>query len=157
MATVHDQRETLIRHFYPNGMPNLWCPALTHVHDDGSFDMRRMESHLRRVADFSTGWLMFGPTGHGDQLSDDGVITLLNWASRSAARNNAFLMVGAFGDDFDQGFQRATRIVGWVRDHTCQADLQDDDGQPDGLLPSLLNTRIMGHRGQSSQGFRLSI
>ncbi|MFC1758923.1 hypothetical protein ACFL2H_09160, partial [Planctomycetota bacterium] len=116
MTTVRDQRESLIRHFFPEGMPNLWCPALTHVRDDGSFDTSRMEKQLGRVADFCNAWLMFGPTGNGDQLSDDDVISLLECASQAAARNNAFLFVGAICDSVDQGLQRANRIVNWIRD-----------------------------------------
>ena len=144
MATVHHERETLIRHFFPKGMPNLWCPALTHVREDGSFDTRRIESQLNRVADFSSGWLMFGPTGHGDLFSDEDVVTLLAFSGRVAAKNNAFLLASTFATNAEHGLRRANRIVDWLRERSRDVQTPDDDDQSDGLIGAMVATRVMG-------------
>ena len=120
MRSVRDQRESLIQQFFPDGMPNLWCPAITHVKPDGSFDVQRMETLLGRVADFATGWLMFGPTGSGDQLSDDDVISLLPFVCRTAIKHDSVAFISATCKTVDECVRRAELVIDWVRENRGQ-------------------------------------
>ena len=43
-------RAALVRRLFPEGIPALWCPPLTHYTDDGGLDRDRIDAA-------SVGWL----------------------------------------------------------------------------------------------------
>ena len=67
MAT---QRAKLLKALFPDGVPTLWCPSLTHYNHDGRIDGARIEAHLRYLAPDVKGFLIPGSTGDGWLLSD---------------------------------------------------------------------------------------
>ncbi|MCC6508934.1 MAG: dihydrodipicolinate synthase family protein [Pirellulaceae bacterium] len=62
---------------FPNGIPKLWCPTLTHFAGARQFDVPRIEHHLRSLAPIVHGILVPGSTGEGWEMSDEEIARLL--------------------------------------------------------------------------------
>jgi len=43
------ERADLLEQFFPSGVPDLWCPSLTHYTLDGAIDGTRIAAHLRHL------------------------------------------------------------------------------------------------------------
>jgi len=74
-------RRALMRRFFPEGTPSLWCPLLTHYTADGSLDRARMEAHLAHLAPRVKGYLIPGSTGDGWEMSEGEIREVLASAS----------------------------------------------------------------------------
>ena len=46
---MHPARQGLIEALFPEGMPKLWCPPLTHFDAQGRIDRSRIEKHLQQM------------------------------------------------------------------------------------------------------------
>src|SRR3974390_2356021 len=64
-----EARANLRRRIFPNGVPVLWCPPLTHYDERGGIDREKMAAHLRHLSAHLTGFLVPGSTGAGWDLS----------------------------------------------------------------------------------------
>ena len=60
-----ETRRQLLARFFPNGVPTLWCPLITHYDADGVIDRKRMAAHLEHISPFVKGILVPGSTGDG--------------------------------------------------------------------------------------------
>lgn len=79
---------------FPNGIPSLWCPLLTHYLDDGSLDRARITAHLRHLAPHVKGFLIPGSTGDGWEMPDSEVRELLGMAQEQTAQLGLHLLIG---------------------------------------------------------------
>ena len=68
---MHPARQGLIEALFPQGMPGLWCPPLTHFDAQGRIDRGRIEKHLQQLAPHARGLLVPGSTSEGWQLTDE--------------------------------------------------------------------------------------
>jgi hypothetical protein len=44
------RRADLRQRLFPEGVPTLWCPSLTHYNSDGAIDAARSAAHLGQLA-----------------------------------------------------------------------------------------------------------
>jgi dihydrodipicolinate synthase/N-acetylneuraminate lyase len=54
---------------FPNGIPSLWCPTLTHFRVAREPDAQRIRSHLASLSPVVHGILMPGSTGEGWEMT----------------------------------------------------------------------------------------
>lgn len=101
-----DRRE-LQRRLFPEGVPRLWCPPLTHYDHDGGIDRVRCAAHLAFIARWSRGWLVPGSTGDGWELTPAETREVVDLALAEAARLGAKVLAGALHPDAAE----AARVV----------------------------------------------
>jgi dihydrodipicolinate synthase/N-acetylneuraminate lyase len=104
-------RKQLLQHLFPEGIPRLWCPALTHYDRDGALDRVRITAHLRRTAAHVKGFLIPGSTSDGWELDDQEVLEWVDLALESAREMNFHLLIGALKPRMDEALGLITQIA----------------------------------------------
>jgi len=90
---VTNARRDLQTRLFPEGIPALWCPLLTHYDSDGSVHEQRILAHLGRVASFVTGFLIPGSTGDGWEHSEAERLRVLGLVLDQATRLKLQILV----------------------------------------------------------------
>ena len=109
--TIHDQRDALIRTLFPDGVPRLWCPLLTHYRDDGSLDTERIAAHIRHMRPWVSAFLAPGSTGDGWEMEQWETDELLAFLVAEAQRRKFALMVGVLRTEPDAVVPAIERIL----------------------------------------------
>ncbi len=92
---VMQERMALVGELFgEGGIPQLWCPPLTHYGDDGSFDLERIGRHLEVMSGTVKGLLVPGSTGDGWELDDGRQEELLRFVLGEARRLGQKVLVG---------------------------------------------------------------
>jgi 4-hydroxy-tetrahydrodipicolinate synthase len=94
MATVHQRRSALIQTLFPQGMPRLMCPLLTHYTADGSLDTARISAHISHMRPWVSAFLAPGSTGDGWEMGASESDALLGFLAEEAQRQDFSLMAG---------------------------------------------------------------
>ncbi len=76
---IKEQRINLIDTLFPDGIPKLWCPPLTHYKSDGSINFTRMKAHIKYMYPYINSYLIPGSTGDGWELTFDEYKALLSF------------------------------------------------------------------------------
>lgn len=79
MTDTINKREELLRRLFPEGIPRIWCPPLTHYTEDGSIDFERIKKHISHIANNVNSFMIPGSTGDGWELSLDEHKELINF------------------------------------------------------------------------------
>jgi dihydrodipicolinate synthase/N-acetylneuraminate lyase len=87
-------RETLARSLFPNGIPRLWCPTLTHFRAARVPDADRIQAHLASLSPFVRGILVPGSTGEGWEMNDEDISALLDIVLDAANRFGIRVLIG---------------------------------------------------------------
>ncbi len=103
---------------FPEGIPRLWCPALTHYRDDGSIDFLRISAHLQSIIPWVSGFFIPGTTGDGWELSDEDTLGLMEFALQSAQKHKIKLLVGALKADVDDMKRMISRMLPIIQRHS---------------------------------------
>lgn len=91
---VAAERASIVRQFFPSGIPELWCPLLTHYHTDATVDIARMRAHLRHLAPAVKTFLVPGSTGDGWEMTAQQQRDLVSRLQRIAEDLELWLMIG---------------------------------------------------------------
>jgi len=94
-----EERLAQIARLFPEGVPKLWCPPLTHYRADGTLDRLRMTKHLQYMAPYVRGLLVPGSTGDGWEMDDDEQRDVLDLVLEIAAESRIHVLVGALRTD----------------------------------------------------------
>jgi len=95
MDTLSRQREALSKKLFPEGIPRLWCPLLTHYDGNGKIDLPRMRAHFAHVAPWVAGFLIPGTTGDAWELDDGETETVVRFALEEASNHDSRILLGA--------------------------------------------------------------
>lgn len=87
-------REQLRQRLFPQGVPRLWCPTLTHFAARGQFDEPRIRRHLEVLSPHVKGILAPGSTGEGWEMSDADIQNLLAVVLDAARATNIRVLIG---------------------------------------------------------------
>jgi 4-hydroxy-tetrahydrodipicolinate synthase len=101
MNKVTHEREVLIHDFFPEGVPKLWCPVLTHFRDDGGIDFERMSAHFHSISPWIRGLLIPGTTGEGWELDDRETMQVTEFALGLARKYGTRLLLGVLRTDIE--------------------------------------------------------
>src|SRR4051812_28554948 len=87
-------RQALLAHLFPQGVPRLWCPTLTHFAAAREPDAARIRRHLHVLAPYVKGILVPGSTGEGWEMSDADIQRLLGIVLDSARDARIRVLIG---------------------------------------------------------------
>jgi dihydrodipicolinate synthase/N-acetylneuraminate lyase len=116
------QRQQLVDQLFPNGIPMLWCPSLTHFTDDGAIDKTRMRAHLKFMYPSVQGFLIPGSTGEGWEMSDAEVRALLDFMIDEIRNVGAHLLIGVLKTDIREVLQSVKDTVAWLQQRAGTVD-----------------------------------
>lgn len=121
-TSIGDQRQQLVQRLFPNGIPTLWCPALTHYADDGAIDQARTRTHLRSMHPWVQGFLIPGSTGEGWDMSDAQVRELLVFMIDEMRSLRAHLLIGILKTNIGDARQAMQDTITWLKQRTSTTD-----------------------------------
>lgn len=114
---MHPARQGLIEALFPEGMPKLWCPPLTHFDVHGRIDRSRIEKHLQQIAPHARGLLVPGSTGEGWQLTANEIRDVLTVVSEAAVRWKLHVLIGVLKHETAAMLQMIAETTQWLQ--TC--------------------------------------
>jgi dihydrodipicolinate synthase/N-acetylneuraminate lyase len=132
-SSAAENRSHLLARLFPQGVPKLWCPALTHYDREGRIDAERIAAHLRHMSENVTGFLIPGSTGDGWELDDSETRQLLRIAIQHAGELQFHLLIGALKPDPDSGLKMFWDTIDWIESRIG-----------DNALNSLAKARVSG-------------
>ncbi|MGA2750582.1 MAG: dihydrodipicolinate synthase family protein [Verrucomicrobiota bacterium] len=112
---VAERRVRMLHRMFPEGIPALWCPALTHYDERGEIDEARMAAHLRHLSGYVKGFLIPGSTGDGWELKAEETRQLLEIALRYAQAFDLTLLIGALHRGAGEALEFIQRTAGELR------------------------------------------
>jgi dihydrodipicolinate synthase/N-acetylneuraminate lyase len=118
-------RRALVRRLFPDGIPALWCPTLTHFSAPGRPDGDRIGRHLRWIAPYVRGILVPGSTGEGWEMSDAQVRDVLSVALDAAQAAGIQVLVGVLKTEVGAVLECIDSTVAWLKARTG-ADAAED-------------------------------
>ncbi len=92
--SIRDTRAALLRTLFPQGVPRLWCPPITHTQSAGAVDRARTEAHHATLAPFVGGFLVPGSTGEGWAMSPADVLAVLKNTLEIVQNSQSRILVG---------------------------------------------------------------
>ena len=98
MRQVRSRRE-LVARLFPGGIPDLWCPPLTHYTPEGAIDAHRMAAHVRFLARWAKGLLVPGTTGDAWELTGQEMRDVIDTVLRAVAGTDVHVLLGALHAD----------------------------------------------------------
>ena len=128
-------QRTYLDELFPDGIPRLWCPPLTHFNPDGTIDEARIRAHLRFLAPSIGGILVPGTTGEGWELTDAEALHVLHVALDMARELDFRILVGVLKPTAEEMVETVERIVKEI------GVPLDDEGQ---MLSTLAELRVAG-------------
>lgn len=120
--TAMEKRRTLRSYLFPQGIPTLWCPPLTHYTADGDLDRDRMAAHLRSIAPYVKGLLVPGSTGDGWEMDDAEARQVLEFVLDLAPELGVQVLVGALRTDLEETHRAVADTRSWLRKRTGLSD-----------------------------------
>jgi dihydrodipicolinate synthase/N-acetylneuraminate lyase len=131
---------------FPGGVPQLWCPPLTHYSDDGAIDRARIAAHLKHLSRHVKAFLIPGSTGDGWELNEDEVGEVLDTALAEAKQRNVRVLIGALRPGRGEAKKTIVTTVKWLKARTKANDDSD----------SMLKSRVCGFAVCPPRGAELS-
>ncbi len=107
---VSAERSDLQRRAFPEGVPRLWCPILTHFRAARTPDAECIREHLTNLAPFVKGILVPGSTGEGWEMDDDDVCRLLDIVLPAAESAGVKVLLGILKTDVRQVLAAIDRL-----------------------------------------------
>jgi dihydrodipicolinate synthase/N-acetylneuraminate lyase len=117
-SSAAENRSQLLARLFPEGVPKIWCPALTHYDRAGRIDVERIAAHLRHMSANVRGFLIPGSTGDGWELDDTETRQLLKLAIQQASKLQFHLLIGALKPDPDSGLKMFWDTIDWIESRT---------------------------------------
>ena len=108
-------RRALIDRFFPQEIPPLWCPLITHYDSDGAIDRARMAVHLKYLSPHVKGFLIPGSTGDGWEMNDDEIRRLLEIALQLASELDVHLLIGVLKTNAAEARDTILDTLAWLR------------------------------------------
>jgi dihydrodipicolinate synthase/N-acetylneuraminate lyase len=115
-------RTEYLHRIFPNGVPRLWCPPLTHYDQQGAIDRARIIAHLRHLSPHVGGFLIPGSTGDGWELSREERRQVLALGLEQAKLLNRHVLIGALHPDTGEALKLIKEDVVWLKAESGRSD-----------------------------------
>ena len=116
-------RSQFLQHIFPNGVPRLWCPPLTHYDANGAIDAARTEAHWRHISRYVGGVLIPGSTGDGWELSKLERKQLLRMGIELAGQLELQILIGTLHPDANETLALIQEDSAWLRSEFGPGDV----------------------------------
>jgi dihydrodipicolinate synthase/N-acetylneuraminate lyase len=113
-----EKRRALIKRLFPEGIPQLWCPPLTHYTGEGKIDLERMAAHLGYMSQWIKTYLVPGSTGDGWEMTEDEIRQVLIFNLDIAAKHNIQFLIGVLTTDAETTHERIVETLSWLQERT---------------------------------------
>jgi len=143
---IASRRARVVQGLFPQGIPRLWCPALTHYTAEGAIDESRIVAHLHHLAPHVKGFLIPGSTGDGWELKDGEFRKLLDIALSQTQKLELHLLVGVLKADARAALEQMLEVLDYIKSRTGESD-------PD---RALLKARVRGFTICAPRGKQVS-
>lgn len=115
-------RRLLVKSIFPQGVPQLWCPTLTHFSSAGVVDEGRTEAHLDHLRHHVRGILVPGTTGEGWEMKDDETRRLLEIILPLASQGKFQVLIGVLKTDIESTRQTILDTIAWLKKRADESD-----------------------------------
>jgi dihydrodipicolinate synthase/N-acetylneuraminate lyase len=121
---MYTKRSSLISKLFPNGIPKLLCPPLTHFNGLMRIDRKRTLAHYAAMSRYVGVFLIPGSTGDGWLLSDESAMEVLSLASGFAVNNNGGTLAAVLKPDLSDMLIGIERVRDTVAASTGRRDAE---------------------------------
>ncbi len=111
-------RKAMVQRFFPQGIPQLWCPTLTHFSRPGHLDELRLRQHWQHLSPCVKGVLVPGSTGEGWEMNDDDITQLLEVILDIAVATDMRVLIGVLKTDVPAMLESIDTTMALLRDRT---------------------------------------
>ena len=115
MATGNKTRIDLFEDSFYAGIPELWCPTLSHFCGRGKVDGERTRVHLESIAPYVGGVLVPGSTGEGWAMPDEVRLSLLEILLDAVRTTRQFVLLGALKHTGEEMRACIRETAAWVK------------------------------------------
>jgi 4-hydroxy-tetrahydrodipicolinate synthase len=115
-------RGRLLNSLFPDGVPRLWCPLLTHYDIKGAINIQRMAEHLAHISPHVQGFLLPGSTGDGWELTAPETQQLLEFAFDQAQKLNLHLLIGALKHKTEEALDMINAAMDRIKARTWEGN-----------------------------------
>lgn len=114
----YNSRESLVKEMFPDGIPNLWCPLLTHYDDDKAIDKDRMYKHIKSIIRNVNTFLVPGSTGDGWEMCNEDRKKTLEYVIGFSHELKFKILVGILETGKDAARKNIIDTLDWLREKT---------------------------------------
>jgi dihydrodipicolinate synthase/N-acetylneuraminate lyase len=125
LRTVDARRSELVQRLFPDGIPRLWCPPLTHFRAPGVLDQERISQHLHRLRPFVKGILVPGSTGEGWEMNDAQVRELLSVVLDVTRATGIHVLVGVLKTETQAMLDLIQSVCTWLMERSGSTDIDE--------------------------------
>lgn len=115
----YSRREYLIKEMFPEGMPKLWCPLLTHYDDKNAFDENRMYRHIQSILSNVKTFLIPGSTGDGWDMTNIERKRILESIISFSNKLELKILVGILETEKGAARKNIIDTLDWLKGITC--------------------------------------
>lgn len=110
-ASVARERERLLETLFPQGVPRLWCPPVTHFSRARRPDMERIRAHWQVLSHDVGGLIVPGTAGEGWDMRADEVVRLIERSLPVAHELGLPIIVGVLKNRSDSMLSMIGQLV----------------------------------------------
>jgi len=118
IENTREARNDMIRRLFPQGIPQLWCPTLTHFDNPGSLDEMRIRHHWQYLSPYVKGVLVPGSTGEGWEMNDEDIRQLLEVILDIAKATGIRVLIGVLKTDVSSMLESIDATLTFLKDRT---------------------------------------
>jgi dihydrodipicolinate synthase/N-acetylneuraminate lyase len=119
---MNTRRADLLARLFPDGIPTLWCPPLTHYTHEGAIDGDRIAAHQRFMAPNIGGLLVPGTTGDAWELTGDETDRVIKIALDVIAPTRLKVLLGAIHPEPRISRLLIEQRLAILRERACESD-----------------------------------
>ncbi len=115
-------RRIMVKGLFPQGVPQLWCPTLTHFSSAGVVDEGRTAAHLDHLSRHVRGILVPGTTGEGWEMKDIEIRRLLEIVLPRASQGKFQVLIGVLKTEIESTRQTLLETFAWLKEQAAESD-----------------------------------
>ncbi|MHA1888439.1 MAG: hypothetical protein DRO88_03315 [Promethearchaeia archaeon] len=126
MSNNDVQRKNNISRLFPQGVPLLWCPPLTHYRSDKSIDFERMKKHINHIAPYINSYLIPGSTSDGWEISFEEYKQILNFVFKEFIPDSEInVLIGLLRTDSSDVRKFLDYAVKFLQENNIETDMDN--------------------------------
>lgn len=114
-----------MKRLFPQGLPRLWCPTLTHFVAPGQLDEQRLRLHWQHLAPSVKGALVPGSTGEGWEMSDADIQRLLEVVLDAARAADIRVLIGVLKTELSAMLQCLEATVAFLQQRAGVSSVEE--------------------------------